>query len=444
MLRFVAWVRRQRLPMLAYAHLPLSWRRRLSAFVRGSTVRPLRFTRTGAWATSASGTRPEFGDALRGSGPGVNIVGYVRGDFGLAESARLYANALIKAGVPVSFFDVDASPVAGRSNHVPVDAVSESLPYGTCFVFVNPDRLRGVLARIGSERLRGKHLVACWFWELERVPDAWLAETLLIDEFLVPSRFIADAIRHATDKPLLKVPQPVCDRADSGLQRPDFGLEEGKFIFLVTFDFNSVYERKNPMGAVRAFTRAFERSRDDVRLLIKSTNGSGYTDSMAQLLEAAASDPRIVVRDDRIDRVHMVALQRCCDAVISLHRAEGFGLGLAECMRMGKPVVATRWSGNIDFMDDGNSCLVDCRLVPVDSSQYPGARDARWADPDIEDAARHMRRLVDEPGFASSLGERAAASIRRSHGDSHAGELIRTRLQQLAETHPGDGTGDFA
>ena len=418
--------------MSAYRKLPVYWRAGIARFLGEGSARALRFPRTAAWHRALRAAKLETRPDPDPSGPGVNILGYVRGDSGLAESARLYARALAGAGVPVSLFDVDESPVVARDNHVPVYGLSETLSHETCIVFVNPDRLAAVLNRIGSQRLQGKHLIACWFWELETLPDAWLPATRCVDEFLAPGSFVGNAIRQATDKPLLLAPQPLCPRIDSGLRRADFGLEEGKFVFLAAFDFNSACERKNPLAAVDAFKRAFGPERDDVRLLVKSTNAAGYPDATASLLKEVSGDPRIVVRDDRIEREHLVALQRCCDAMVSLHRAEGFGLVLAEFMSMGKPVVATRWSGNMDYMNEANSCLVDFRLVPVGAGQYPGAEGARWAEPDIDDAVRRMRRLVDEPGFAATIGRQAATDIRRSNGDAYAANRIRERLHEIA------------
>lgn len=136
-----------------------------------------------------------------------------------------------------------------------------------------------------------------------------------------------------------------------------------------------------------------------------------------------------MVRDEVIDRAHVHALQRCADVYVSLHRAEGFGLGLAECMAMGKPVIATGWSGNVDFMDQANSCLVGYRLVPVGDGEYPHPDGALWAEADVDEAAAHMRRLADDRGYAAGLGARAAQSVAARLSPQAAAAALIARLE---------------
>lgn len=432
LLGFVIWLRSQHLLHKAYRKLPLSWRSGMSALLAKHIASSLRFPRTKTWErplTEVESVLASVSAKPVSTAPGVNILGFVRGEFGLGESARMYARSLADANVPVTLFDVcGKSVVEGK---VAESYASDELPYQACLIFVNPDRLSAVLDQIGEERLRGKHLIVCWFWELECIPETWLPAIERIDEIMVPSRFIGQALMRVTDKPLLHVPQPLCVPIDSGLKRVDFGLEEGKFIFFTAFDFNSDFERKNPLATILAFLHAFPRERDDVRLLVKSINGSGYPLEMARMVELASDDSRITIRDETIDRAHVVALQRCCDAFVSLHRAEGFGLVLAECMAMAKPVIATGWSGNMDFMNDCNSCLVGYQLVSAVSGQYGGGEKARWAEPDIDHAATYMRRLVDDPEFAAIIGSRAAADVRYSNAGSSAAFRIGERLKEL-------------
>ncbi len=344
----------------------------------------------------------------------------------------MYARALIEAGVPVRLFDIDLGLPHGWDDHSLDAWIGDDLPYPVSIMFVNPDYLERALEFVGVERLSGRHLIACWFWELERVPEAWLPAIGLVDEIMVASRFIEDAFSKVTDKPILRAPQPLSAIGDSGLQRADFGLDEGKFIFLTTFDFNSWVERKNPYAAIAAFKRAFPQGRDDVRMLVKSSNGYRYQDWFRRLLNEAATDPRIIVRDEVIDRAHVYALQRCCDAYVSLHRAEGFGLGLAECMAMGKPVIATAWSGNLDFMETGNAMLVGYRLVPVREGEYPHEPGDVWAEPSVEEAAAFMQRLADNPTEALEIGQRAAKAVGALLSPQRAAFAIETRLRELA------------
>lgn len=437
LLNFSAWIRQQGFLRIIYRVFPKGWRNRVSALLAARSGATVRFPRTEAWEQSLSNpprmAAPMQATTAPDSPVGVNILGYIRGQFGLAESARLYAKALIEAGVQVRLYDIDLGLPHGWEDRSLDAWIGEDTSHAVSIIFVNPDFLQPALEKIGSERLRGKYLIACWFWELDRVPEDWLPAIAQVDEIMVATKFVQEAFERVTDKPVLRVPQPLGMQHPSPLQRSDFGLEEGKFIFLVSFDFHSWVARKNPYAAIDAFIKAFAHERDDVRLLIKSSNGFRHADQFRDLLNAAAKDRRVIVRDEVIDRAHVAALQRCCDAYVSLHRAEGFGLGLAECMALGKPVIGTAWSGNLDFMNEQNSCLVDYRLLPVARGEYPSAEGAHWAEPDVEQAAVFMRRLVDEAGFAARIGAVAAVDVAHSNSFAQAGQVLAARLASLSQ-----------
>ncbi|WP_369934243.1 glycosyltransferase family 4 protein [Xanthomonas tesorieronis] len=433
-LNFQAWIRRQPNLQRAYRLFPQAMRSRLAAALAARSIAQTRFQRTQAWSATRSevvrwNARPDRRPAPQA--PGVNILGYIRGEFGLAESARMYARALIDAGVPVALYDIDLGMPHGWGDHSMDDYIDESLPHPVSIVFVNPDYLEPALEHVGQARMKGRYVIACWFWELERIPDSWRDAIHLVDEIMVASAFIEEAFRKITDKPIMRVPLPLSEVRDSGLQRGDFGLESDKFVFLCSFDFHSFIARKNPQAVVRAFRAAFPPDRDDVRLLVKSSNGQQHPDSMRDLLNLIAGDPRILLRDEVIDRAHVQALQRCCDAYVSLHRAEGFGLGLAECMALGKPVVATGWSGNMEFMGPETACLVDYELVPVAAGNYPESNGARWAEADVADAAAAMRRLADDPVRARALGAAAKAHVCSHLSPERAAQRLLQRLAKL-------------
>jgi glycosyltransferase involved in cell wall biosynthesis len=425
-----AWISRQPWLQLIYRRFPQAWRAGILKRISVCAENGLRFERKASWDRGADNALAahEGAPSRPLAGPGVNIQGYLRGEFGLAESARMYARALIEGGFKVALNDIDLQLPHGWSDRSLDPWIVDDAPYPNSIIFVNPDFLAPALEEIGSERLQGRRLIACWFWELETVPEQWLPAIEVVDEIMVASSFVEAAFRRVTDKPIVRIPLPLYRVQDSGLQREDFGIDPDKFVFLCTFDFQSSIERKNPFAAIQAFRLAFPPQRHDVSLLIKSSNGHRAIEQLRRLLNAASEDPRIVVRDDVIPRAHVQALQRCCDAYVSLHRAEGFGLGMAESMALGKPVIATGWSGNVDFMDAENSILVDYRLIPVGAGEYPDSDGARWADPDLEAAAAAMLKLVDEPGLARKLGDKARESVKRQLSSTRIAEQLNDWL----------------
>ena len=408
--------------------LPCGMRSRVQDALYLSMESELKFSGRSQWPDRTIGRLPAPMFQSTDSWPGVNVIGYLRGEFGLAEAARRYSRALLERGCPVAMKSIELDLPHGWNDRSLESCIGTELPYADTLVFVNPDYLELALAAAPVEESRGR-VFACWFWELEALPAAWMAAIERVDGILVASSFIESAFRKSTDKPILRAPLPIVLTADSSLTRVDFGLPEGNFIFLCMLDFHSSIERKNPFGVIDAFRAAFPPGRKDVTLLIKTSNGDSALLPLARLLAAASVDARIIVRDDRLPRADVQALQRCCDAYVSLHRAEGFGLGMAEAMASGKPVIATAWSGNLDFMGADNSLLIACTLVPITPGAYPNAADGRWAAPDHDAAAAAMRRLADDRAYARSLGERARASVAETLSPTRAADDILAWLQ---------------
>jgi glycosyltransferase involved in cell wall biosynthesis len=438
-LRVLTWVRGHAWLRAAYRVVPQSLRSELRQSLTDASGSNTTFKRTPAWdkvPPVRSGESFQAGRA-ESTNAGVNIYAYFRGQFGLAEGARLYTQALLDEGYPVALHDIELDIPHGFGDRAMEGRFTSDAPHDIHLLFVNPDYLAEAIDKVGRSKFESGYVMACWFWELERIPDAWLPALDQVDEVMVASTFVEDAFRKITSKPVLNVPIPVGEVDDSGLERADFGLQPDAFVFLSTFDFNSSIERKNPFAAVQAFQAAFPPERRDVQLLVKSSNGHRYPEMFLRLLSAAAADPRIVVRDEIIDRRHLHALQRCVDAYVSLHRAEGFGLGMAECMRLGKPVIATGWSGNVDFMSREDSCLVDYQLLPLAEGQYPFWEGQRWAEPDIVQAAAYMRRLVDEPGYAAAISARAGARIRQTLSPHAVASRLSARLDAIRLARSG-------
>ena len=219
------------------------------------------------------------------------------------------------------------------------------------------------------------------------------------------------------------------------LSRSQFGLPEGKFLALVMYDFHSYQYRKNPQAAIAAFRQAAGQNKD-ATLVIKTINGHRHAQALQALKDSVSDLPGTIFIDEFFTRQQTWDLQSCCNTLISLHRAEGFGLAPAEMMYLGKPVIATGWSANMDFMSADNSFLVRYDLQPL--SQAVGVYPAGplWAEADIEHAAWCLGRLLQEPDLQTSVGARAASDIRRQLNPETVGALVRNRLSLLGFWNP--------
>ena len=218
------------------------------------------------------------------------------------------------------------------------------------------------------------------------------------------------------------------------MRRCRLGVPDG-FLFLFVFDYMSTTQRKNPVGLVEAFRGAFT-PQDGAHLLIKTINAPLRPLAEEELLWACHGRDDIHVIDRSLTGPERDALMAACDCYVSLHRSEGFGLTMAEAMSIGKPVIATGYSGNVDFMTAENSYLVDYDIVRVgpDCEIYPA--DGEWAEPDLQQAARVMRSVYDDPAHARTLGEQARADIARLLSPEATGAAMRDRLRALAGQRP--------
>lgn len=428
-LRMLSWGKSHSggLPRL-YARIPFAWRmalRRRVHAVAGMPMPPLPLPATehGAGRVNRSTFPPVS--------PGVNLLGYARGEFGIAENVRSYARALELSGYPFLIFNFDVGAASRQQDHSMDRHFSDTLRYAVNTFFINADQVPIARNVLGNQAFAGRHNIAFWVWELEKFPRDWRGAFDLVDEVWVPTAYVRDAISAATDKPVLRMPKAIEFDAPVGMDRTHFGLAQDEFVFLFSYDFNSFSSRKNPEATIAAFRQAFGDGTSRVRLLVKSTNGGRFPDRLEALDRSVADDARIEVRDGFVSREEMSGLQNAIDCFVSLHRAEGFGLGLAECMYLGKPVIATGYSGNLDFMDRDNGLLVDYRLIPLRNGDYPYWRGQQWADADVAHAARLMRQVFDDREFARRIGANAAASIRRSNSRAACTAAITTRLQEI-------------
>lgn len=368
--------------------------------------------------------------------PGVLLVGHPYGVLGVGEYVRASAAALAAAGVPFHIRNTFDWGEHLRDTHTEFDLwdrLTTGRPHPVNVFHINANEMGEARRHLGSRFFADRYNIACWHWELRHFPDAWRPALEGIDELWASSRFMQEAFAEKTRMPVVWMPHPVEARAGTGVQRRDFRLPERAYLFVTSFDYTSYVTRKNPMGAIRAFQSAFPAGGGHPVGLVVKTNGAAERpeDARAFLASPELADPRIVVIDQVLERRKLIGLFEQCDCFVSLHRSEGFGRGLAEAMLLGKPVIATGYSGNMDFTRPDNACLVDYQLVPVGEHEYPHAAGQVWADPDLEQAAGYMRRLVSEPVWGAALAEKGRQLVAAQHGLLPVGQRYRARLEEL-------------
>jgi glycosyltransferase involved in cell wall biosynthesis/SAM-dependent methyltransferase len=361
--------------------------------------------------------------------PGVNLAGYFHAEMGVGETSRLLADAVRATGLPFSTI-VDRTSVSRQNAHF--EAAEDSTRYPVNIAAVNADQFPIWAREVGSELLRGRYTIGLWAWETEEFP--FMAGALhLVDEIWAVSRFVQRGVAATTDKPVLVAPLPVpVPEPHDPLDRSALGIPDGPY-FLFVFDHLSVFERKNPMGLVEAFTRAFADGTGPT-LVIKSINGSRFRSERERLRRACGERHDIVLIEDYLDAPDLDSLMGEASAYVSLHRAEGFGLTIADAMARGVPAVATGYSGNLDFMNAQNSLLVPYQRINVGKDAFPYRPDFHWAEPDLDAAADYLRWLHSDPDGAAELGQRGRDSLLANRSVEATATFIRQRVEAGIES----------
>lgn len=356
---------------------------------------------------------------------GVNVVGYLTTESGKGEEARNLISSIQAAGITYAAFDL--SGTVSRRGHRFTDWGENRYDLDINILSVNADRLSPTAIELGGGFFSERHTIALFAWETEDFPPSMVHAFDHIDEIWANSSFAQKAIAANTKLPVYAFPLPVqvpmqVDEFDFN----KFDIPQNRFKFLFCFDFLSLVERKNPLGLLKAFDEAFKPNEGPI-LILKTLNDKFYPKAQS-VYEEALKRPDVFILDQYLSDKDRFSLMASVDCYVSLHRAEGFGLTLAESMALGKPVIGTGYSGNMEFMTEENSFIVPydkCRIPP---HTPPYVENGLWANPDLKLAAQYMRQVVEDPKLALTKAQLGKETIQASHGPESRKDFIIRRL----------------
>ncbi|MCJ2184179.1 glycosyltransferase family 4 protein [Novosphingobium sp. 1949] len=374
---------------------------------------------------------------------GVNLFGHAHARSGVSEDVRMAIRVLETAGIPYVLRNV-----APGANMPEEDAqqpgAATGLPYAINLFCIPAQTMAEAITPIGRHVIADHYNIGFWPWELPEVPAFWQHAYGFVDEVWASSQFTYAAFCRSAPVPVRHMPFAVEVEPGEGLSRADFGLPEETLLFGFAFDGLSGFARKAPLLALRAFQQAFPAdARHDARqpapvgLVIKGMR-AGDSPAWKQLLREIDGDPRVHLVTDSLPRRALLDLWRALDVFVSLHRSEGFGRILAEMMLLGKPVVTSAHSGNMDFTRHDTAALVPCTLRPVAPGEYPFGAGQLWAEADVAAAAERLRTLAVRPDYRDALARQARSAILAQYAVANVAPRWLAALRGIYDAPPQD------
>lgn len=370
-----------------------------------------------------------------GSEKVVRIIGYLDMPTGVGESARRCIAAAEAIGLDIKSWKIDPAQgfecLESRSD---TSRGADSIPF-VSIAHINADQLCVMGEKLALVDKGSSYRIGYWHWELPEFPRKYFAAFDFVDEVWVPSDHMLKALTKVSPVPVVKIPHSIRFSTGTNDARIRHSIPEKAFAFLCMYDLCSYQERKNPMGAVHAYIQAFPAAAKDHCLVIKVNNRDFDEVSFKALLAEVKGREDIVIVSQNLGREKVFQLENSIDCFVSLHRAEGFGLCAAECMYLGKPVIATAWSGNMEFMTNDNSYPVNYSLKALTENVGPYEAGQVWAEPDIGHAAFLMKAVIEDSSTRKQKARQAMRTIQEKFSPEAIGKRYKERLDTISEFH---------
>lgn len=365
----------------------------------------------------------------------ISLVGHPYAPIGMGEHVRCTYRALRSVAMHPIVTDIYKLVPPDTDELKEFASVCTDKPSDINIFHINGNEVEQSLAHLGATNRWDGYNIIYPAWELSRYPKEWADQLDRFDEIWAPSRFIQGSLETACRKPVIHMPL-ACEVVMSSLMsRRYYGIPETDYTFLFFFDIRSYTSRKNPQAVIESFRRLLKaRPFAKVRLVLK-INGAEMSPNVLRQLhdELTGITSNVTILHRLMTDNEAKNLVRCCDCFVSLHRSEGFGRGISEAMALGKPVIATGYSGNMEFMNTDVSFPVAYDLIPLNIGEYPHWENQVWADPNMEAAANYMAKLIDEPELGWAIGKKAQMHMKNNYSYSAIGLNYRTRIEEIVE-----------
>lgn len=328
---------------------------------------------------------------------GVNLIGYAYGELGIGEDVRMAAHSMLSANIPFTIINISPGENIRQADRSVEPWVGEEPLYMFNVICLTALEHLRVYLEQGTSLFDGRYNIGYWPWELHHWPDSWKHCFNLVDEVWASSRHIERAMRAASDVTVRYMPMAVKKltfESSKASTRAQYRLPTNDTLFVFSFDGNSYIERKNPTAIVEAFNTAFPSKTENACLVIKCMRPDGKNPNWNSIVNSARLDKRIIIIDSMLKKDEVMALYEACDCFVSLHRAEGFGRGIAEAILLNLDVIATNYGGNTEFCQAAQTELVPFELIPVKAGEYVEHQGNYWAEPNIQAAANAMRSVA--------------------------------------------------
>ncbi|MGL5439558.1 MAG: glycosyltransferase [Filifactoraceae bacterium] len=362
---------------------------------------------------------------------GINVIGAIKSEIGLGQSCRLLARAVLNTNLPSTIYNYKITNSVQQKDNTFDNVTDIEIKYNINIIHINPYDMPLAVATLGMEFWNKRYNIGYWLWELEEFPKEWESHFKYVDEIWTPSDFVSQSIRKSTNLPVRTIPYAIKADSSEVMDREYFNLPKDKFLFITMFDSNSTMGRKNPLGAINAYKQAFRDDDDSVGLIIKVNNGQ--KSDIQKIKELLIGYKNIFIIDKILEKIEVNSLIKDSDVLISLHRAEGYGLPIAEAMFLGTPTIATNWSSNVEFSSKERNCLVDYTLINIEEDYAMYKKGNRWADPDINHAAQYMVKLKNDKIYYNSIRVKAKEYMEQHLNKDNISKIIENRIKEILE-----------